>query len=82
MGIKGWLLDKQKELSDKIMDAKVESEIIRAKKLRKKMQRICEMKPGARRAILEGLNTHKNVLDVMKDEYKRRKEVRDEKYGK
>jgi len=82
MGIKGWLLDKQKELSDKIMDAKVESEIIRAKKLRKKMKRINEMEPGARRTILEGLNTHKNVLDVMKDEYKRRKEVRDEKYGK
>jgi DNA-binding transcriptional regulator YiaG len=50
-----------------------------AEKLRHKHQRIVDMKPGAVKAIREGLAMHKKPLQVMKDEYERRKTEREQK---
>jgi hypothetical protein len=38
------------------------------------------MKPSARRAIIEGITLKKHPLDVMKEEYDRRKFEREQKY--
>ena len=38
------------------------------------------MKPGARRAITEGIAMHKSPLDVMREEHSRRKYERQQKY--
>lgn len=82
MGFKDFLLNKKKELIDQYIRGKVVSEQIRAEKLRKHHQKIVDMKPGAKKAIVEGLNLHKSVWDVAHDEWLRRKQVRDEKYNK
>ena len=51
----------------------------KAEKLRKKQNKMVNMKPGARKAIIEGVALKKNPLDVMKDEYERRKYERKQK---
>lgn len=56
------------------------TEQMRAEKLRKRGERLANMKPGARRAITEGIIARKNPMDVMKEEYERRKYERQQKY--
>ena len=49
----------------------------KAEKLRKQKQKISDMKPGSITAIRKGLMTKANPLDVMKEEYARRKYERE-----
>lgn len=51
----------------------------RAERLRNRHQRIVDMKPGSIKTIREGLAMHKKPLQVMKDEYQRRKDEREKK---
>ena len=53
---------------------------MRAEKLRKKINKVVNLKPGARRAMHEGLMARKSPVDVMKEEYSRRKYERKQKY--
>ena len=52
----------------------------RAEKLRKKVTKIQNAKPGAVTAVRKGLLTKASPLDVMKEEYSRRKYEREKKY--
>ncbi len=80
MGLKERLFRKKKELLEQFERGKQVTEQMRAEKLRKHHQRIVDMKPGAGRAIVEGLSMRKKPLDVMREEYERRKRFREEKY--
>ena len=51
----------------------------KAEKLRKQKQKITDMKPGSITTIRKGLLTHASPLDVMKEEYNRRKYEREHK---
>ena len=50
---------------------------IQVKKESRRQKKLMEMKPGARRAITEGIIAKRSPLDVMKDEYQRRKYERE-----
>lgn len=52
---------------------------MKAERARKKNKRIDEMQPGAVKAIAEGLRSKSSPLDVMKQEYYRRKYEREKK---
>ena len=56
------------------------TEQMRAEKPRKKNDWIDNTKPGSIRAIRVGLASKANPLDVMKEEYYRRKYERENKY--
>lgn len=70
------------KMGKKVQEAKAESEQQRAEKIRQKRKKLSSMKPGARKAITEGMLLNKSVTDVMKDEYNRRKYERQIKYQK
>jgi len=59
----------------------IKSEQQRAERLRRKNKKIKTMKDGARKAITEGLIQRKTPMQVMKDEYVRRKYEREKKYN-
>lgn len=68
-------LEKRKrELQERLQKARMDSEQDRARKLREKKHRVKGMKPGAKRAILEGLMYRKSPLEVMREEWERRKQ--------
>jgi hypothetical protein len=72
----GWLekLRLKKQLMLEQMDrGRVVTEQMKAERLRRRSDKLFNMKPGARKAIVEGLKLHKSPLQVMKDEYDRRK---------
>lgn len=52
---------------------------MKAERQRKKLRKFMDMKPGARKAITEGMMSKSSPLDVMKNEYKRRKYERKNK---
>jgi len=52
---------------------------IQVKKEERRQKKLMQMKPGARRAITEGILAKKSPLDVMKEEYWRRKYEREQK---
>jgi len=78
---------KLKERLDNIIQKKKEqyergkkiTEQMKAEKLRKKMNRLQDAKPGAVTAIRQGLVTKASPWDVMKEEYNRRKYEREHK---
>jgi hypothetical protein len=53
-----------------------------AERLRKRNERIDNMKEGAIKAVMDGLRTKSSPMDVMKQEYTRRKYERKKKYHK
>jgi len=53
---------------------------MKAEKKRKRVNKIVDMKPGAYRAVREGIITKKSPMDLMKEEYSRRKYERKQKY--
>ena len=55
------------------------TEQMRAEKLRKKQSNLVDAKPGAITTIRRGLFTRADPLDLMKEEYARRKYERDNK---
>lgn len=55
------------------------TEQMRAERLRKRQSNLVDAKPGAITAIKRGMFTKANPLDVMKEEYVRRKYERENK---
>jgi hypothetical protein len=80
MGLK----EKLKELKAKAEEMKQRGRIIteqqRAEKLRRKSNKISSMKPGAHRAIVEGIAMKQKPWEVAGYEYSRRKYEREKKY--
>lgn len=77
------LLNKLKEKKQK-MQAQMDrgrkvTEQMKADKQRKKLRKAMDRKPGATKAISDGLVLKKSPLEVMKDEYSRRKYERKQK---
>ena len=58
---------------------RVVTEQMRADRKRKKMDNLIHMKPGARQAIVHGMMMKKNPMNVMKEEYSRRRYERKQK---
>jgi len=65
---------------DQIQRGREISMQMKDEQLRKKEKQYQHMKPGAKKAILDGLKTKSSPLDVMKQEYERRKYERHKKY--
>ena len=82
MSIKEKLLKKKKELKDQYNRGKDVTMQMKAERIRKRNRRIADMKPGARRAITEGLVMKKSIGDVFSEELERRRINREKKYGK
>ena len=74
-------LDKTK---DKLMSMKQRglevTEQRRAEKLRRKTNKLMNMKPGTKRTMVEGLAMRQSPMDVMKNEAARRKYEREKKF--
>jgi len=74
--IKGYLKSKREQ----IQRGRIVTEQMRADRLRKRTNKLADMKPGALKTIVVGLKTKANPMDLMKEEYARRKYERGEKY--
>lgn len=69
------------KIKQRIKEGKEISEQAKAEKMRKKHDRIKNMPEGSvRKIIYEGHAMNKKPLDVMRDEYRRRKNIRESKY--
>jgi len=73
------MLRKKKELQDQYRRGVERTEQMKAEKLRKKANKLKHMKPGARKAMIEGVAMKKSPMAVMRDEYSRRKYERQQK---
>ncbi len=73
MGLRERLLKKKQKLLAQMEKGRKVSEQMKAERIRKKVKRVSDMKPGAKRAIVEGLMMHKSPVEVMREEYERRK---------
>ena len=82
MSWKDKIFEKKLSMQEKLGRAREESEQAKAEKKRKKINKVQHMKPGARKAISEGLMLRKKPWEVMGEEYERRKKIREEKYKK
>lgn len=79
MGLKEKLEEKKRKMQLQIQRGRERTEQMKAEKLRKKSDNLLHMKPGARQAIVSGMMLRKSPLDVMKEEYSRRRYVREQK---
>ena len=79
MGLKEKLEEKKRKMQLQIQRGRERTEQMKAEKLRKKSYNLLHMKPGARQAIVSGMMLRKSPLDVMKEEYSRRRYVREQK---
>lgn len=82
MGIKDKLMNVKKKLGNQYKKGKEVTEQQRAEKLRQKRKKLTNMKPGASKAIKEGLMLRSGPMEVMKKEYDRRKYERQIKQQK
>lgn len=73
MGLRERLLKKKQKLLAQMEKGRKVSEQMKAERIRKKVKRVSDMKPGAKRAIVEGLMMRKSPVEVMREEYERRK---------
>jgi hypothetical protein len=73
---------KRKEITKKVLRAQQESEQHRIARSRRKINKVANMKPGARKTIHEGLISNKTPLEVMREEYSRRKYEREKRFNK
>lgn len=73
------LKEKKKSMQDQMQRGRERTEQMKAERLRKKMDNLLHMKPGARQAIVHGLAMKKHPMEVMKEEYSRRKFEREQK---
>lgn len=65
-----------------IQKGKEVTQQMKAEKLRKKMNRLTDAKPGAATTMRKGIMTHQSPIEVMKEEHSRRKYERNQKYYK
>ena len=80
MNLKEKLEEKKRKMQEQMQRGRERTEQERAEKLRKKVTKIQNAKPGAVTAVRKGLLTKASPLDVMKEEYSRRKYEREKKY--
>jgi len=73
------MLEKKKKLQEQYQRGKERTDQMKAEKLRKKTNKLQHMKPGAHKAIVEGMALKKSPMDVMREEYSRRKYERQQK---
>ena len=76
------LKNKKQQMLKQIQRGRERTEQEHAEHLRRKINKVTKMKPGAERAIAEGLMGRKKTWDVMREEYERRKYEREKKYKK
>ena len=78
------LLTKLKEKKDKLKKqydrGKEVTQQMKAEKLRKKVNKLADAKPGAVTTMRKGLMAKQSFIDVMKEENSRRKYERDQKH--
>ena len=67
------------QMQRQIQRGRERTEQQKAERLRKKMDNLLHMKPGAKQAIVHGMMMRKSTKDVMRDEYHRRKYEREQK---
>lgn len=79
MSLKEKMLGLREKMQKMLERGRERTEQQRAEKLRRKMKRFQDMKPGVRKTIVEGRMMNKSTLDVMKDEYEKRKFDRESK---
>jgi len=82
MGLRERLEMKKQKMLEQLDCGRERSLQMEDERRRKKANKVANMKPGARRAIYEGLIARKGPLDVMKEEYVRRKYGRQQKQKK
>jgi len=82
LGLKDKLLKKKQKMREQIRKGREISEQQKAERIRKKIKRFEELKPGTRKTMTEGLIMRKKPWQVMREEYRRRKFEREKKYGK
>jgi len=63
-----------------IQKGKEVTQQMKAEKLRKKMNKLADAKPGAVTTMRKGIMAKQSPMDVMKEEYGRRKYERNQKY--
>ena len=63
-----------------IQKGKEVTQQMKADKLRKKMNKLADAKPGAVTTMRKGIMTKQSPIDVMKEEHSRRKYERNQKY--
>lgn len=73
MNLKEKLLHKKQKMQEQMQRGRERTQQQKAEKLRKKINKTIDMKPGAKKAILEGLMMNKTPKEVMKDELHRRR---------
>lgn len=72
------LKEKKKKMQAQMERGRVVTEQMKADKKRKHMDNFIHMKPGARQAITYGLAMKKNPMEVMKEDYNRRRYEREQ----
>ena len=76
------LREKKKSMQDQMERGRKVTEQMKAERLRKKIDKKINMKPGARQAIVHGMSMRKSPMDVMREEYDRRRFEREQKQKK
>jgi len=82
MGLKSLrkkLEEKKHRMQEQVQRGREKSLQMEDERRRKRANKLASLKPGARRAIHEGLLARKSPVDVMKEEYSRRKYERQQK---
>ena len=82
MSIRERMIKKKDKMLEQVRRGREVTEQQRAERLRKKMKRVTDMKPGAMKAIRMGLINRSSVRSVMHDELERRRLLREKKYKK
>lgn len=71
--------EKKKKMKAQMQRGRIVTEQMKAEKKRKRTDNLIHMKPGARQAIAHGLAMRKNPMEVMREEYVRRRYEREQK---
>lgn len=79
MSLLNKLKEKKKSMQDQMQRGRKVTEQMKAEKMRKKINKRINMKPGARQAIVHGMAMKRSPVDVMKEEYNRRVYEREQK---
>lgn len=73
------LKEKKRSMLAQMQRGREVTEQMRADKKRKKMDNLIHMKPGSCQAITHGLMMRKKPMEVMREEYERRRYEREQK---
>ena len=80
MNLKEKLEEKKRKMQEQMQRGRERTQQERAEKLRKKVNKIQNAKPGAVTTMRKGMISKSSPLSIMKEEYSRRKYEREQKY--